>query len=296
MTIQVESAHHTSRRAVLVGVAGVIAAVTIPYRVSALFKGEHVTSFDTSNPTFVLGPTNAEDIVRLPGAPWIIASHLSLDINSGMPPTVYGPGPLEAIHVDSHEVRRLYPSADSEVDWDRKTFPDRPEPPPSLSSHGLNVRPLGGNNFRLYVNNHGGRHSVEVIDVSVAGERLRTTWRGCAVAPLEELGVWPNGVAPLPEEGFILSGFNVATWRPRRGWEKFAGYEGMKPGTPIVTGPETRGMSNGVEVSRDGKWVFIADTLRQSVIRVPIGGGEQTVVKLNFGVNNLRWGDSYPFK
>lgn len=248
-------------------------------------------SFDTSNPTFVFGPVNAEDIVRLPGAPWIIASHLNLDITSGMPPTVYGPGPLEAIRIDSHEVRRLYPSTDSEVDWDRKTFPECTEPPPSLSSHGLNVRPLGGNRFRLYVNNHGSRHSVEIIDVAVDGERLRTTWRGGVVAPLEELGVWPNGVAPLPDEGFILSGFNVATWQPGRGWEKLLGYDGMKPGTPIVTGPETCGMSNGVEVSRDGKWVFIADTLRESVIRIPLGGGEQKVIKLNFRANNLRWGE-----
>jgi hypothetical protein len=250
-----------------------------------------MTAFDTFNATFVFGPVNAEDIVRLPGAPWIIASHMNLDITSGMPPTVYGPGPLEAIHIDSHEVRRLYPSADSEVDWDRKTFPDCAEPPPYLSSHGLHVRPLGRNRFRLYVNNHSGRHSVEIIDVAVDGKRLRTTWRGCAVAPLEELGVWPNGVAPLPAEGFILSGFNVATWRPGQGWKKLAGYVGTKPGELIVTGPETQGMSNGVEISRDGKWVFIADTLRQSVIRIPLSSGEPRVVQLNFGVNNLKWGE-----
>jgi hypothetical protein len=250
-----------------------------------------MTSFDTSDPVFVCGPTNAEDLVRLPGTPWVVASHWNMDMTSGMPPTRYGFGPLEAIHIDTHEVRRLYPSPESAVNWDRKTYPDCPEPPQSLSSHGLNVRSLGGGKFRLYVANHGDRHSVEIIDVAVEGERLRTTWRGCAVASLEDIGVWPNGVAPLPEEGFILSGYNVATWRPGRGWEKFASYEGTKPGEPLVEGPETGGMSNGVEVSRDGQWVFIADSLRQSVIRIPIGGGEQTVIQLTFFPDNLRWGE-----
>jgi hypothetical protein len=248
-------------------------------------------SFDTSNPTFIRGPTNAEDIVRLPGTPWIIASHLNLDVTSGMPPTCYGFGPLEAIRIDTHEVRRLYPSSDSAVDWDRENFPDSPAPPRELSSHGLNVRSLGENKFRLYVNNHGDRHSVEIIDLAVDKEQLHATWRGGVVAPLEQLGVWPNGVAPLPDEGFILSGFNVATWRPGRGWEKLRGYEGTKPGEPLVHGPETGGMSNGVEVTRDARWVFIADTLRRSVIRIPTGGGQQTVIKLTFGPNNLRWGE-----
>lgn len=248
-------------------------------------------SFDPPNLVFVCGPRNPEDLVRLPGTPWIIASHWNMDVASGFPPTRYGFGPLEAIRIDTHEVRRLYPSADSGADWDQDSYPDCPAPPQSLSSHGLNVRPLGDNRFRLYVVNHGGRHSVEIIDVAVQGERLRATWRGCAVVAIEELGVWPNGVAPLLDDGFILSGFNVATWWPGRGWEKFSSYQGMKPGDPVVHGPETSGMSNGVEVSRDGKWVFIADTLRHSVIRVPVGGGKQTVIKLTFGPDNLKWGE-----
>jgi hypothetical protein len=248
-------------------------------------------SFDTSNPIFVCGPTNPEDIVRLPGTPWIVASHWNMDVNSGFPPTRYGFGPLDAIQMETHEVRRLYPSSDSAVDWDRSTYPDCPEPPKSLSSHGLNVRALGNNRFRLYVANHGGRHSVEVIDVAVEGRKLRATWRGCAVASLEQLSVWPNGVAPLPQDGFILSGFNVATWRPGRGWEKFTSYQGTQPGEKLVQGPGTGGMANGVEASRDGKWVFIADTLRHSIFRAPLDGGKPTVVELSFGPDNLKWGE-----
>jgi len=189
-------------------------------------------SFDTSNPTFVYGVTKAEDLVRLPGAPWIIASYLNLEFGPVMPPQKYGPGPLQAIRMDTHEVRTLDPSPD----WDQATYPDFPEPPEWLSTHGLNVRPLGKNAFRLYACNHGGRHSVEIVDLVVDDDDLRATWRGGVAVSVEDLSVWPNGVAPLPEEGFVLSGFNVATWTPGRGWERLAGYEGTKVGDPVVMG------------------------------------------------------------
>jgi hypothetical protein len=250
-----------------------------------------MTSVDTTAPIFVHGPTNAEDLVRLPGTPWVIASHWNMDVTSGMPPTRYGFGPLKAIRIDTHEVSRLYPSAESAVDWDRETYPDCREPPQSLSSHGLNVRPLGGDKFRLYVANHGDRHSVEIVDVLADGVRLRATWRGGVVAPLQEMGVWPNGVAPLPGEGLILSGFNVAMWRPGSGWEKFGSYEGGRPGESPQPGAVPAGMSNGIEVSPDGQWVFIADSRRRTVIRAPMRGGKQTVIQLGFMPDNLRWGE-----
>jgi hypothetical protein len=248
---------------------------------------------NSSDPMFLCGASNAEDLVRLTGTPWVVASHFNLDVNSGMPPTRYGFGPLEAIHVDTHEVRRLYPTPDSAADWDSKTYPDCPQPPQQLSSHGLGVRPLGANKFRLYVVNHGGRHSVEIIDVAIEAEadRLRATWRGCAVASVKELGVWPNAVAPLPEEGFILSGYGVATWQPGRGWAKFTSFEGKTPGEPFALGSPTAGYANGVQVSPDGEWVYVADMLHKAVVRMPIGGGERTLIKLNEGPDNLKWGE-----
>jgi hypothetical protein len=153
------------------------------------------------------------------------------------------------------------------------------------------VRPLGGAKFRLYVANHGDRHSVEIVDVLADGGRLRATWRGGVVAPLQEMGVWPNGVAPLPGEGLILSGFNVAMWRPGSGWEKFGSYEGGRPGESPQPGAVPAGMSNGIEVSPDGQWVFIADSRRRTVIRAPMRGGKQTVIQLGFMPDNLRWGE-----
>jgi hypothetical protein len=249
------------------------------------------SAFDADNPTFVYGPTKCEDLVRLPGTPWIVASYLNLVFGPEMPPAEYHPGPLQAIHMETHEVRTLFPSPASREEWDRATFPDCPSAPEGFSSHGLNVRPLGGGAFRLYVCNHGERHSVEIVDVTVDGGDLRASWRGGVPVSREELGVWPNGVAPLPEEGFVLSGFNVATWTPGRGWERLAGYDGTWPGEVLRVGPDTGGMANGVEVSPDGRWIYVADTLREAVIRVPAAGGEPTTVELGFHVDNVRWGE-----
>lgn len=255
----------------------------------------HISTFsadvvcDLSDPAFACGVNNAEDLVALRGTPWIVASHLNLDLDSGMPPTRYGFGPLQAVRIDTREVRRLFPASDSEVSWDRKTYPDCAKPPQMLSSHGLGVRPLGKNRFRLYAANHGERHSVEIIDVEVDDRGPRATWRGCAVVSVEDLGVWPNGVAPMPDDGFILSGYNLATWQPGRGWKKFPSFKGFMPGEPLVRGGEL-GFSNGVEVSPDGKWIFIADGLRSAVVRVPIDGGEQTAIKVDHP-DNLRWGE-----
>lgn len=229
-----------------------------------------VAACDVADLRFVCGLINAEDLVRLTGTSWIVASHFNIQ-----PGPKYKPmfGPLVAIRVDTHEVHRLYPTPESAVDWDRTTYPDCPMPPEGLSSHGLNVRPLGGKKFRLYVANHGERESVEIIDVSAAEPQLLTTWRGCIRAPE---GIWPNGVVPLPNGGVALSGGGVAIWRPGHGWEAIAGING----------------GNGIEVSRDATSLFVAVPDERSVVRVPVAGGTvQTIFKSDFLTDNMRWGE-----
>jgi|GEM_PF-335303 len=222
-------------------------------------------------PTFISGVDNAEDLVRLPGTPWIVASHFNVNL---LPPHDIGFGPLEAIRIDTHEVHRLYPTAATTVDWDRDTYPDCPAPPDKLSSHGVNVRPLGENRFRLYVVNHGGRESIEVIDAAVSADRIQTAWRGCLHTPE---GIGPNAVAPLSDGGLAVSGGGVAVWRTGQGWTKVEGIHGAP---------------NGVEVSRDGQWLFVAIYDEGSVIGIPLGGGAtQVVFKSDFLADNLRWGE-----
>jgi len=245
----------------------VLSLLALAYHASSAIAA--AAACDPSDRAFVCGLQNAEDLVQLPGTPWVLASHINFEF---VPPFKASLGPLNAIRVDTHAVRTIYPASDNAVDWDRKTYPDCPAPPAVFSSHGLNAQVLGGGKFRLYVANHGSRQSVEIIDIAVRGDRLLSTWRGCILAPEK---IFPNGVAPLPGGGVVLSGFGVALWRPGQGWSATRNIEG----------------SNGVEVSRDGQWLFVANS-KDSVLRVPVSGtGEQKVLKFGFAPDNLRWGE-----
>lgn len=219
---------------------------------------------EASNPAFVCGLKNAEDLVRLPGTPWVVASQIA---------GRQGFGPLSAVHIDTHEVRRLFPDSGSAVKWDRKTYPDCDAPPDAISSHGLNVRRLGRNKFRLFAVNHGGRESVEIIDVTIRREQLHTLWRGCIRTPD---GIIPNGVVPLARGGVAVAGGKAAIWWPGRGWTPIEGIES----------------GNGIEVSRDNRWLYIAQYMDRSVVRVPVDGGAvQTIFQGDFHTDNLRWGE-----
>lgn len=242
-----------------------------PAQIDQLITGQ-LAPCDPSDRSFVCGIVNAEDIVRLPNMPWLIASHVNFDRSSSISRPA-GLGPLEAVRIDTHEVQRLYPSSESSVDWDRKTYPDCSTPPQEIDSVGLNVRSLTRSKSRLYVANHGGRSSVEIFDVETRGMRVWPVWRGCILAPDY---VWPNALAPLPDGGLVVSGFKVGSWRPGYGWERVESYTGTT--------------SNGVEVSRDGKYMVIYSDAGE-LTRLPIIGSEAPVTLKIPDLDNLRWGD-----
>ena len=120
------------------------------------------------------------------------------------------------------------------------------------------------------------------------------TWIGCAVAP-DPIGL--NSVVGLSDGGFITTNFlprggdaaarermmageingEVWEWHPNTGWKKVPGSEAAGP--------------NGLEVSKDGKWLYIGGWGSQTFIRLSRG---QTPIKkdsvsVGFRLDNLRW-------
>ncbi|HEY7043802.1 MAG TPA: hypothetical protein VH419_09060 [Nocardioidaceae bacterium] len=134
--------------------------------------------------------------------------------------------------------------------------------------------------------NHGGRESVEVFTVDTTAGRPAATWIGCVVMPK---GVWGNGVVALPDGGFAVTKFfdpasrntfadggDVRVWRPSAGWSTVQGSELMAP--------------NGIELSPDGKNLYVAVYADRSIVSVPLQGGAVTrVADVPFLPDNLRW-------
>lgn len=246
---------------------------------------------DATQTDYICGQHNPEDLIRLPGTSWIVSTSLNIDFGHAL--RVRGTGPLTAIDLHTHAQHLLYPSPDSTIDWDQKLYPDCALPPQPFTSHGIDAQHLADGKFRLYVANHGERESVEIVDVTVLKGTLHASWRGCVKVPTE-LQIWPNAVAPLPGGGFVLSGNNLALWRPGIGWTRVDGFHGLPPGSPSK--PDL-GFANGVEVSRDGRWIFVADTFHKTVSRFAVNVAQAPqVLELDFSPgyfwpDNLHWGE-----
>jgi hypothetical protein len=236
---------------------------------------------------FVCGQQAPEDLVLLPGSQWIVASAFA------------GTGGINMISVRDHTTNLAFPIATSKERLDAKTYNTCPGPPEpadkaKFATHGLALFAGRNSTHRLYAVHHGGRESIEVFEVDVRGQVPVLTWVGCAVAP-DPIGL--NSVVALPDGGFIATDFlargidaagrgrmlagenNGALWEwhTASGWKK-------------VPGSEAAG-ANGLEISKDGNWLYVAAWGSQSFFRLSRG---QTPVKrdtvpLGFRVDNIRW-------
>jgi hypothetical protein len=248
---------------------------------------------------YVTGVRSPEDLVGIPHSPWIITSGLAEGKRAG-----------SLFLID----RRTKTALDLlritvPMRQDRSSYPSCPGPlnKAVISAHGIGLRKGQSGKHILYVLNHGGREAIEVFQVDAARQRPSLTWVGCIPLPENTVG---NGVAPMPGGGIVMTHMAVpryfatpqaakspeawtekftagaltgyaATWTAASGWKEVPGTEGSGP--------------NGIEVSPDGRWIWVANWPVREVVRVPArpvrGGPRRTVLKLDFLPDNLRWGD-----
>lgn len=241
---------------------------------------------------FICGLTNAEDLVQVPGTPWIVASGLA----DGDRPA----GHLYLVNAQSHAVQVLLPGH-VVYRQDAAAFGACPGAPDEtkFSAHGLGLRAGPGSEHMLYVVHHGERESVEVFNLQAATAPPTLTWIGCVPYPAGVLG---NGVAALPGGAFAASDFldtgdpkaadklaagqpegGILVWRPGAGW-------GHVPAAAAISA------DNGVAASPDGRQIFVAGTGDETVVRLSLDGAaaDRTVIRTGFHTDNLRWGpDGY---
>jgi DNA-binding beta-propeller fold protein YncE len=244
------------------------------------------------NIKFVCVQGAPEDLIRIPGSDWVVASSFHGKTNMG----------IRLVSISHRTSTIVYPSATAKDRLDKKTYDACPGPLPAedkaaLDTHGLALGREKAGLYPLYAVHHGTRESIEVFALNARGKTPALTWVGCVVAPNF---VALNAVAALPDGGLIASHFSdtgpgmtesrakigagqingdVREWHPGKGWT-------------IIPNSQASG-ANGVEVSKDGKWVYVAGTGSQSVIRLSRGTTplKRDEIPVGFHTDNLRIGD-----
>ena len=238
------------------------------------------------NVRFICDQRGPEDLVPVPGSEWVLSSGMTAN------------GAIRAINLRDKGTTVLFPSATAKERPNKKVYGSCPGPIGSegdrFRAHGLYLRPGRNAVHTLYVVHHGDRESIEVFELNARPKPPVLTWIGCAVAP-DPAGL--NSVVGLADGGFITSNFlprgrdaaartrmmagevngEVWEWHTSTGWK-------------VVPGSELAG-ANGLEISKNGKWLYIGAWGSQAFVRLSRG---QTPVKkdtvpVGFRLDNLRW-------
>ena len=217
---------------------------------------------------FVCDLISPEDLAVIPGLEWVIAS----GNRDG--------GRIHLVSVTDKSTMILYPASPRNEQFDAVTYPACPGPldpneGDAFNAHGLYLDPGRDAIHTLYVVHHGTRESIEVFQVD-ARAIPTLTWIGCAIAP-EPLGF--NSVVALPGGGVAATSprtGDVWEWQTATGWTQIPGSEGTAP--------------NGLEVSSDGRWLYIAGWSEEKLTRLSRGQTtiQKDVVPMGFRPDNLR--------
>ena len=201
---------------------------------------------------FICGPKNAEDLVRVPGTPWIIGSGMTEGAS------------LTLIDSRSGAYSALRPKAKPDA-----TFANCATPPDATKAitHGLNLRAGANGHSTLYAVGHGAREAIEVFDVDATGAKPAVTWKGCVPMP-EPLAA--NSVASFADGSLvatvlIMPGKTFADSVAKKPTGAVYEWAPGKKGFELIRGSELPG-NNGIEVSADGKEIFVVSSGFQTIV------------------------------
>jgi len=239
--------------------------------------------------TPICGLHHPEDLEAMPGGKLIVVSEYGSLSGAKA-------GRISSYRLEDGAIENLYPDTAAPVPGGAPVWGDPacPGPPVGFDPHGIHHSD-GGDPSRLLVVNHGGRESIELFEISFSEEnsRMALTWRGCVVAPA---GVWLNDVVGLPggalavtnmtardtdtagfkalEQSRAVSGYALE-WQPDSGWRELPGTAGSLP--------------NGIEVSADGRTLYINYYLGGQVAAVERASGRRPWLAEVAGPDNSSW-------
>jgi len=233
--------------------------------------------------SYICGMEKPEDIIRIPGTRWLIAS--------GFAP---GSG-LKLVDTRQRSARSWYPPKPRASS--PRTFAECAEAPSAalFNAHGMSLRKIGSNRYRLYVVNHGGRESIELFEFSVDSSAAPPVleWQDCLPLPA---GLAGNAVASFAD-GTVLTtvltrpGTSIADFM--RGKATGGVYQWRPGGTSftLLPGTELPG-NNGLETSPDQRHFYVVAFGWHSVVefdRRATSKPTRRFIAPGFMPDNIRW-------
>lgn len=237
---------------------------------------------------YLCNVTSGEDIVQVGSTKWLIASSIA-PLGSKV-----GAGKMYLIDSQSKTAAELFPGSEPALRLDAAMYPGCPSLDlQSFDTHGLALREKSPKVYRLYATSHGAREAIQAWELDATGEKPKVTWVGCV--PLPEK-MFANSVAILPDGGFVTTKFMDPTDpqafpKIQAGEINGAVYE-WHPGGAVsaIAGTELSG-PNGIELSADGRYLFVAAFGGHAIVRFDRGPnpGPRKAVAVDVTPDNLRW-------
>ena len=242
---------------------------------------------DPASTEYICDQNAPEDLVVVPGGGWVVASSFA------------GAGGVRIISTADRTTTVAYPGGTSRDRFDSKTYNTCPGVPDakqkaSFRTHGIAIREGANSVHTLYAVHHGVRESIEVFELDARQKPPVLTWIGCAVAP-DPIGL--NEVVPIPGGGFIATDFLARGMDAGQRGRIMAGEKGgglwewqTATGWKLIPGSEAAA-ANGLEISKDGKTLYVAAWGSQSFFRMSYGqpAPKRDEVPLGFRADNVRW-------
>ncbi len=257
----------------------------------ALASAGTVLAGETEPGTFIEHVRDTEDLVRLDGTNWVIASGRKA-------PGRNDSGHLYLINAVTGVAETIYPDASSNrpIGELGAACPGAPDPA-NFEAHGLGIAPAYDGHYRLLSVDHafptGGREAVELFSIDATGPKPVVVWNDCVPMPEHTSG---NDVLALPDGGFAVTNFsdpadkdvmgklergentgNVLEWHKGKGFSEVPGSE--------MSGP------NGIETDPLNRYYFVNAWGSKELVRLGRGQRpvERKVAKTGFLSDNNAW-------
>ena len=232
---------------------------------------------------YLCGPQKPEDIVAIDGRRWLVASGFAT-----------GAG-LKLVDARRRTAEPWFTGEAAQIAPRTSAAAACPGPvdPALFNARGLSLRKTGRNRWRLLVVNHGGRESIEMFDVEMAGGKPALRWRDCIPMPPGQVA---NSVASFAD-GTILTtvltrpGTTIADFVEGRTTGAVWQWRPGESGFSELPGTELPG-NNGLEVDSDDRHFHVVAFGWHSLVtfdrrdtRVPVARMEAP----GFMPDNVHW-------